>query len=86
MEQKKLQQLLEELHRELSAAKSVDPDSRRLLEELLQDIGKLTGSAAAEAGSPAGQLREAALRLEAEHPKLAATLGQLGDTLARLGI
>jgi hypothetical protein len=31
-------------------------------------------------------LREAALRLEAEHPRLASALGQLSDTLAKLGI
>ena len=86
MEQNKLQQLLEELHQELSAAQSVDPASRRLLDELLRDISKLTGPGAEPAGSPAAQLREAALRLEAEHPQLSAALGQLGDALARLGI
>jgi hypothetical protein len=87
VDREKLQRLLEDLHRELSATQSVDPASRRLLEQLLQDISKLTGPGAAPpASSPALQLREAALRLEAEHPKLAGALGQLGDALAKLGI
>jgi Domain of unknown function (DUF4404) len=87
MDREKLQQLLEDLHRELSATKSVDPASRKLLEQLLRDISKLTGpEPVAPVSSPALQLREAALRLEAEHPKLATALGQLGDALAKLGI
>jgi hypothetical protein len=86
MEPRKLQQLLEELHQELRMAKSVDPASRKLLEQLLDDISQVTGEGAAGSQSPTGQLREAALRLEAEHPRLAAALGQLGDALAKLGI
>lgn len=86
MEPQKLQLLLEELHRELSSAQSVDPASRKLLEQLRADIGKLTAPGQAPSAQPAGQLREAALRLEAEHPKLAAALGQVGDALAKLGI
>lgn len=86
MEPQKLQQLLAELHRELGAAQSLDPASRELLEQLRADISKLTAPGQAPTTQPAGQLREAALRLEAEHPRLAAALGQLGDALAKLGI
>lgn len=86
MEPRKLRQLLAELHQELQAAQSIDPDSRRLLEQLLEDIRPIIGQGRAAAGFPVGELREAALRLEAEHPRLAAALGQLGDALAKLGI
>jgi hypothetical protein len=83
----RLQKLLGDLHRELSAANSLDPESRRMLDQVLRDIRELTGAPADEASDGAtAQLREAALRLEAEHPRLAAALGQLGDTLAKLGI
>lgn len=88
MDQSKLQQLLTDLHRELSAAQTLDADSRRMLEQVLRDVRALdpAGGAGAGSGGPAAQLQEAALRLEAGHPRLASALGQLGDALAKLGI
>lgn len=87
MDSEKLHRLLADLHRELSRATSVDPQSHRMLDQVLRDIRELTGTPAEEApDSRAAQLREAALRLEAEYPRLAAAMGQLGDTLAKLGI
>jgi hypothetical protein len=87
MDKTKLQNLLSDLHRELSGAPTVDAESRRMLDQVLTDIRELTGNTSGEvAGSTTAQLQEAALRLEAEHPRLAAALGQLGDTLAKLGI
>lgn len=87
MNSTRLQKLLADLHRELSGATSIDPESRKMLDQVLADIRELTGKAPDEAEEGAtAQLQEAALRLEAEHPRLAAALGQLGDTLAKLGI
>ena len=87
MNSTRLQKLLADLHRELTGATSIDPESRKLLDQVLADIRELTGKDPDEAGEGAtAQLQEAALRLEAEHPRLAAALGQLGDTLAKLGI
>ena len=86
MDNSKLQRLLGELHRELSGATTVDAESRRMLDQVLTDIRQLSPPPAEEADDPTTQIREAALRLEAEHPRLAATLGQLGDALAKLGI
>jgi uncharacterized membrane protein YccC len=88
MDQTKLQSLLSDLHRELSAATTVDPTSREMLEQVLEDIRQLTPEPAdgPSAGGATAQLREAALRLEAEHPRLASAIGQLSDALARLGI
>jgi hypothetical protein len=87
MDKAKLQHLLADLHRELSGATSLDAESRGMLEQVLQDIRNLAPAAPGKVPEGATeQLREAALRLEAEHPRLATTLGQLGDTLAKLGI
>jgi hypothetical protein len=85
MDPNRLQALLTELHRELAGAESLDAESRQMLERVLDDVRRL-GSPGEAAEPPTGQLQEAALRLEAEHPRLAAALGQLGDALAKLGI
>lgn len=87
MDKDRLSQLLSELHRELAGAKAVDAESRRMLEEALRDIRQATADA--PSAVPEGltaQLRDTALRLESEHPRLALALGQLTDTLAKLGI
>jgi Domain of unknown function (DUF4404) len=87
MDKNKLRELLAELHRELGGAGPVDAESRQLLDELLRDIQKL--SSETPGAIPDGattQLREAALRLESAHPRLANVIGQLTDTLAKLGI
>jgi hypothetical protein len=87
MDKTKLQNLLADLHRELSTTGSVDAESRRLLDQVLRDIQQLSPPLGEQAPEGAtAQLREAALRLEAEHPRLAGALGQLSDTLAKLGI
>jgi hypothetical protein len=85
MDKTKLHNLLADLHRELSTAGSLDPESRRMLDQVLSDIKHLAPPAQGAEGATA-QLREAALRIEAEHPRLATALGQLSDTLAKLGI
>jgi hypothetical protein len=87
MNPEKLHRLLSDLHRELSGAASLDAESRRMVEQVLEDVRRLSPPPTEPAGEAhAAQLREAALRLEAEHPKLAAALGQVGDALAKLGI
>lgn len=87
MDKDRLQALLAELHRELAGAGSLDGESRRLIDQLLQDMQRLATDqpSRADAGD-AGQLEQAALRLEAGHPRLAALLGQIADTLAKIGI
>jgi hypothetical protein len=88
MDSARLQKLLEELHRELSGATALDVGSRKMLDQVLEDVRRLGGPPRPDqdAGDLTAQLREAALRIEAEHPRLANALGQLTDTLAKLGI
>ncbi len=87
MDKGKLQTLLAELHQELAGTRALDSESRQLLDHVLQDIRRLVAEespGSVPAGN--GQVQEAALRLEAGYPRLAALLGQIADTLAKLGI
>jgi predicted component of type VI protein secretion system len=89
MNPERLKSLLADLHRELSDAPGLDADARRLVEQVRADISRVAGTEASPADLEAGvkgRLDEAILALEARHPRLAATLGELADTLGRLGI
>jgi hypothetical protein len=86
MDNDRIHRLLTELHRELSGAGAIDAESRRLLDQVLTDLQQLSPSPGDVPEEPTAQLQEAALRLEAEHPRLAVVIGQLADTLAKLGI
>ena len=85
MTNEKLQELLKELHRELSATTALDPQSRTLVEQVLQDVDRIEDLQEPSA-SVEGRLREVVLRFESEHPRLATTVGQVADALGKLGI
>ncbi len=85
MSNEKLQQLLKELHRELGATRTLDQQSRALIEKVLQDVGRVGEDSDAPDGLEV-RLREVVLRFESEHPRLAATVGQVADALGKLGI
>ncbi len=89
MDKKHLQSMIENLHRELASADSIDAESRALLQNLAQDAKKLSTDedvAGGERETTAGQLQNAALRFESEHPKLAMAVGEVIDALGKLGI
>ena len=78
-----LKTLLRQLHAELAGGASrVDAESRKLLDLVVADIEHL--GVAAE--SAPGRIESLALRFEVEHPRVAATLRQIGDVLAKAGI
>jgi len=83
----RLQTLLKELHTELADTSAMDDQSRQ---ELLQLAGEIEvsvgGEPSADAPSPDEQLQQAVLEFEAEHPRIAGILGQIADTLSKLGI
>jgi hypothetical protein len=81
MDHDRLRALLAELHRELGSAERLDAESRSLVEQVLQDLERLESPPTADAG-----LRDLVLRVESEHPRLAAAIGQVADALGRLGI
>ncbi len=89
MAREKLQRLIASLHEELGSAESVDDESRELLQQLIRDIQDIASGEAPSSESQAaasGQLETAALKFESDHPKLSMILGEIMDTLGKLGI
>jgi hypothetical protein len=73
-----LPELLRRLHAELAQAETLDPESRELLGVVAQDLAKFEAHMSAT--------RSAAVRFEADHPALAATLRQVADAFGKAGI
>lgn len=89
MAREKLRRLIDSLHEELGSSKTLDEQSKVLLQQLIEDIdGIATGDAStSDAGeAAASQVENAALKFETEHPKLSMILGEIMDTLGKLGI
>lgn len=83
----RLQELLKELHTELADADAMDEQSRSELLKLAGEIEVTVGDDAADdVPTPEAQLQEAVLEFETEHPRVAGILGQIADTLSKLGI
>jgi broad specificity phosphatase PhoE len=74
---------------QLASAEGLPAGTRRSLEELVRDLETLTGPAGVDAESSAS-LRERATdalrRVEASHPVLSSTLGNVVDALAFFGL
>ncbi len=85
MKNDRLQQLLKELHKELGATEALDPQSRGLIEQVLNDVDRIEQHLEPPA-SIETRLREVVLQFESEHPRLATTVRQLADALGKLGI
>jgi len=91
MPRKALQKHLADLHDELASAGHLDPDLRKQLRDVADDIEALLGTSSPEpAAAAGGQLREriqrATVEFEAEHPRLARVMGDVADALTKLGI
>jgi len=88
----KLRTTLADLHQQLAEAGSLDAESRALLQGALREILDALESSSSGAGlraqssSVIERLRDVGRRVEGEHPKLAAVVERLLDTLASLGI
>ena len=90
MEQEQLHERLKQLHAELRKVSAVDEESRALLQKLEDDIQAVLAIDPIEHPRRYRRfgegLRESIERLEASHPDLALTMGQLADMLANIGI
>ena len=90
MPQRKLVEMLAELHLELEKTPALDEASRELLGHLAEDIRQLLDESEASppdaSESVADRLGEAEQSFEASHPRLAALIRSIGDTLAQAGI
>jgi hypothetical protein len=85
----KLRSTISELEQELRGTKTIDNESRRMLEQAVQEIR----AALHEEGRPAGdrqslieRLQDSVDRFQSTHPSLTAVLGRLIDGLAQMGI
>ena len=90
MDRQQLQQKLEQLHTELRQVESVDQGERRVLRQLSADIQELLDQGGEHAERKydrlSERLRDGVKHLEASHPKVTLLMGQLIDTLERMGI
>ena len=80
MNSEALREHLAALHAELAGSGPVDPETRALLDEILQDINRLT------ADQPAIRLERIAVQFEAGHPAIAASVRRLVELLGKAGI
>jgi hypothetical protein len=87
-----LQVLLARIHERLNEAGSVDATSRELLTQVMGDIERALAAQGAPAATGSAteantsRLETLAVRFEADHPALAATLRRLVDLLGEVGI
>jgi hypothetical protein len=87
----KLQDVVTQIRAQLAGAEGLPPATRRSLEQLVQDLeavaaaGRDAGQAEA-AGSLRDRTSDAVRRLEASHPVLSTTLGNVVDALAFFGL
>ncbi len=95
MSESDLNALLVQLHKKLNdvqGAQSVDDETHRMLGIVSQDIAIVLGhdlmpsgkNEQADIGSHS--LKRMAVKFEAEHPRLAHTLNDVADSLAKIGI
>jgi hypothetical protein len=84
----RIHQLLSELRRELGDTSGLAADERAAIGRIAEELGRIAQDqpAAGATESVLGELRDRTLRLESEHPRLAAVLGQVADALGKLGI
>jgi hypothetical protein len=68
----------------LQETPQLDAESRRLLDELTAELGRAREATAGDAH--ASRLEALAVRFEAGHPALAASLRGIADALGRIGL
>ena len=86
MNSEDLHRTLERLRGELRHASSLDEESRRLLQDLARDAERLPKSSAPAAHTWSDRLEELAVRFEADHPTIGASLRELIEILGKAGI
>ncbi|HLN48219.1 MAG TPA: DUF4404 family protein [Steroidobacteraceae bacterium] len=85
-----LRDQLSKLHEELGGVRHVDPRSKQLLADVLEDIQRLLQQD--HAGAPQGnaslpeRLEKVAVQFELDHPTLAASSRRLIDLLGKAGL
>jgi hypothetical protein len=90
MSEESLRELVASLRSELTHLHDLDEPTRRALHDLAQELEAAVDPTGGTTPSPVLALRERLSdrvhELEASHPRLAATLGNIVDTLAFYGL
>jgi hypothetical protein len=87
MSDPKLRSVIDQIQSQLASAQGLPPGQRRSLEQLVQDLERLVDDpAAVEGASLRDRATDAVRRLEASHPTLSTTLGNVVDALAFFGL
>ena len=81
-----LRELLAQLHARLHNAKSVDADSRALLQAVASDIEGTLARSGRKPATAETKLEELAAKFEVEHPALAEAVRDVIDALGKAGI
>ena len=83
----KLRTVVDEIHSQLANAQGLAPAQRRSLEELVRDLERLLDDPSADEGATLrDRVAVAVRRVEASHPTLSTTLGNVVDALAFFGL
>ena len=89
MPRDQLRESIAHLQEELSAGVPLSPEDRAQLESVLGEVSGILDSEGEEASGTHvtfGDLPSLVERFETTHPKLAAVLGRIADSLSQLGI
>jgi hypothetical protein len=81
-----LHKTLGKLHEQLQGAPQVDDESRRLLQQIMDDARRLGGTQPAAGGAQQHRLELLAVRFEGDHPTLAAALREFIELLGQAGL
>lgn len=88
MADKKLHQLLTQVHEQLQQQESLDSESQMLLQQVLEDVKNAStpGGDSDLSVDLSDRIEQQALEFEQAHPTLAGVLRQIIDTLGRIGV
>jgi len=81
----RLHELLKELHVELQDSDALDDATREELRGLADEIEEAVGEESL-ADTAISRVEEVTVEFESEHPRIAGILGNIADTLSKLGI
>jgi predicted nucleic acid-binding Zn-ribbon protein len=81
-----LRRQLEQLLVEISRLETADPDARRALKDVADEIEQVLAATEPDVQSVRERIEETALSFEASHPRFAGLLSEVTDALAKLGI
>lgn len=88
MADKKLHQLLTQVHEQLQQQDSLDDESQALLQQVLSDVRTASGEGNLDEIQQdlSERIEQQAVHFEQAHPTLAEILRQIMDTLGRIGV